>query len=127
MPKSAAHPARLSGREFAPLVGLEYPGQFNAARYALQKVLDRKTHTLTEYPHEMFDTTGLSARESAARRAARKQFDASNVLVVPEWGGIKWPGTEWGYDGGKGEAIRDQGADALLEGIGERGGAHEHG
>lgn len=44
MQKPPQDRARISGRELALLLDLEYPGQFNAARYRLQKVLDRKTH-----------------------------------------------------------------------------------
>jgi hypothetical protein len=127
MQKPPQDRARISGRELALLLDLEYPGQFNAARYRLQKVLDRKTHALADYPHEMFGTTGVTPREAAQKRAARKEFDASHVLVVPEWGGIKWPGTEWSYDRRKGEAIRDQGSDALLPGIGESRVLHDQG
>lgn len=108
----------ISGRRFAELIGLKYPGQFNAARSALQKTWDRKTGELRDYPHTLFDAAGCTKKETRERRRARKEFDRSNILVVPEWGGIKWPGTEWRYDRRKGEALAQQGVDAL-SGIGE--------
>lgn len=108
----------IPGREFAPLVGLEYPGPFNAARKQLQMVWDRTRGTLKPYPTTMFDTRGCSAKEAAERRRARKEFEQANILVVPEWGGIKWPKTEWQYDRRKGEALARHGTEAL-ESIGE--------
>lgn len=114
MPKSHL----ISGREFASLIGLAYPGQFNTARLQLQMVWDRTQGTLKPYPHAMFETRGGSPKEAAERRRARKEFDQANILVVPEWGGIKWPATEWRYDRRKGEALARQGTEAL-ESIGE--------
>ena len=68
----------ISGKKAARLLGLTWPGQFSNARRRLERKLDR-------------DTKRLSTPPSAATDRARV------ILVVPEWGGVKWPGAEWKF------------------------------
>lgn len=95
-----------SARRAAELVGYAYPGKFNNVRKALQKVLTPSGEHVP-YPtfHAGFDPIAVFGDEYDPRvhkgldpRRAEAMYCSSRVLVVPAWGGIKVPGTEWVYD-----------------------------
>ena len=104
---------RISGRTMAQLLGLGYPGAFNAARLRMQRVWNPETNSTDPYPLDRFETAGTSPREAGARKQARKAFETRHILTVPEWGGLKYPGTEWSYSRTRGEALRTRGPEAL--------------
>ena len=91
-----------------PILGLPSQQSFNHVRRRLQRVLDRETGTLMPYPE--FERQCSDPRVRSARE---REFCDRNVLVVPEWGGIKYPKGPWTYSRRRCEAIRDQGVDAL--------------
>jgi hypothetical protein len=67
----------------------------NHARRALQKYLDRETGRVLTYP----DFRTLRPGDSTERvRRCEVEFDAVHILVVPEWGGIRYPRSAWTYD-----------------------------
>ena len=75
---------RLTPSRAAAVVGLPYPGTFNRVRRRLQKIYDRKTGSLNPFP------AGLT-------RAAERTHAREHILVVPEWGGVSWFGSDWTY------------------------------
>lgn len=97
----------------ASLLGIGYPGAFNGARRRLQRVWTPATDTHDPYPHHLFSTEGAPPSEVAARRRARLEYEQGRILTVPEWGGLKFPGSEWSYSRSRGEALRDLGPEAL--------------
>lgn len=80
---------RISGREMAELLGLGYPGAFNGARLRMQRIWDPESNATGPYPHDRFETRGVSKGEATARRRARSAFEGRHILTVPEWGGLK--------------------------------------
>lgn len=66
----------------AALVGLPYPTTFNRVR--------------RQREHIVMEDGALVL--SSTLGAAADQFHRTRPLVVPEWGGIRYPGTEWTYD-----------------------------
>jgi hypothetical protein len=85
---------RISAEVAYRLLGFQSQQRFNHARQRLERVFDRDTGMHTPVP----DFKKLFARlsEGDARRR-RREFLDSRILVVPEWGGIKWPGCSWTY------------------------------
>lgn len=105
-PREIASDESIGAAAAAELLGL--PGSsFNASRRAMQLVRDRATGRVTPYPDFTHDALGntLSHEERRRREIA---FDSANILVVPEWGGIKFPRGSWSYSRRRCEAIRDQ-------------------
>lgn len=102
----------IPGKAAAELVGLSYPTTFNSTREALQLVWDRVTDTLRPYPSE-YMTKPLTAED----REAKREFDANNVLVVPEWGGLKLPGQTWDYSRTRCLEWRQSGIDSRLPAV----------
>jgi len=74
----------LTPPQAAATVGLPYPGTFNRVRRRLQKIYDRETETLKPFP------SGLT-------RAEERDIAREHILVVPEWGGVSWFGSDWTY------------------------------
>ena len=72
----------------------------------MQLVRDRATGRLLPYPDFSRDTLGNAATPEERRRR-EVDFDASHLLVMPEWGGIKYPKSSWTYSLRMNEAIRD--------------------
>jgi hypothetical protein len=69
-------------RRAAILVGLPYPTTFNRVRK------QRENAVMPDGTLVPCTTLGSAA----------DQFRRTHTLVVPEWGGIRDPGTEWTYD-----------------------------
>lgn len=74
----------VGAAEAASLLGLAYPGVFNRTRRRLQRVYDPITRQITSYPSD------LSTAEERA-------FNRDRVLILPEWGGVSWFGSDWTY------------------------------
>lgn len=74
--------ATCGSRRAATLVGLPYPTTFNRVR-KLREHLVMEDGTLV-----------LCSSLGAAAESLRR----TRTLVVPEWGGVREPGTEWTYD-----------------------------
>ena len=75
---------RLTPPQAAAVVGLPYPGTFNRVRRRLQAIYDRESGALKPFP------PGLT-------RAGERAFAREHILVVPEWGGVSWFGSDWTY------------------------------
>lgn len=69
-------------RQAAALVGLPYPTTFNRVRR-------QREHIVMEDGSLVLSST---------LGAAADKFRRTRTLVVPEWGGVRNPGTEWTYD-----------------------------
>lgn len=96
---------RIDAARAAAIQGLPL-SSFNAARRSMQLVRDRATGRLLPYPDYSRDALG-NAASPEERRRQEVDFDASHVLVVPEWGGIRYPKGSWTYSLRMNEAIRD--------------------
>jgi len=81
---AAISPDRLTPPEAAVVLRLPYPGTFNRVRRRLQKIYDRAT-------------SGLALPPSGLTRAQERAFSREHILVVPEWGGVSWFGSDWTY------------------------------
>lgn len=77
-------PDRISARDAASVLDLGYPGRFNRIRRRLQRVWNRDDGTHRPYPDDL---------STDAERA----FNRDHVLVVPEWGGVSYYGSDWSY------------------------------
>ena len=75
---------RLTPPEAAAVLRLPYPGGFNRVRRRLQKIYDRAT-------------SGLEPGPRGLTRAQERAFAREHILVVPEWGGVSWFGSDWTY------------------------------
>lgn len=86
---------RIDAATAARIRGLAL-SSFNAARRSMQLVQDRASGRLSSYPDFTRDEFGnrLDERE---RRRREVEFDAAHILVVPEWGGIRYPRSSWTY------------------------------
>ena len=103
----SAAPSSIRGRAAARLIGFGYPGPFNAARKTLERVLNRENGRVEPYPDfgAGYDARFAFGAEYDPQRhkhlsckQAEALFRATAILVVPEWGGLRIPGTEWSYD-----------------------------
>lgn len=102
---------RIEAAEAARILG--YPvSTLNTSRRAMQLVRDRASRRLLPYPSFERDKLG-NALTAAERRRLEVAFDAVNLLVVPEWGGIRYPKSSWTYSRQQCEALRDHGVAAL--------------
>lgn len=115
------------------ILGFRSEAAFNHARRAMQLVRDRVTGRDRPYPdfgaelglvRDMAERRKLAAgfeenergrgaafleqqsRLAKEVRAKEVAFDESHVLVVPEWGGVKWPKSAWTYSRRVLESIR---------------------
>lgn len=77
---------------------------FNTSRRELQLVQDRASGRLLPYPDLTRDALGNQLSD-AERRRREVEFDAKHILVVPEWGGIRYPRSSWTYSRRRCEAI----------------------
>lgn len=91
-----------------PILGLPSQQSFNHIRRQLQKVWDRDSGVLTPYPN--FDQQFPDDRIRANKE---REFGDTHILVVPEWGGIKYPKGPWTYSRRRCEGIRDNGVGGL--------------
>lgn len=100
-------PARTCGpRRAAELTGLGYPGQFNTARRRLERVAISDGVTVA-YPDFSDGYSPLAVWGGAYDSSVHRDLSGQNAeglyrrtytLLVPEWGGVRIPGTEWTYD-----------------------------
>ena len=93
---------RISCTAAYPILGLLSQQSFNHIRRRLQRVWDRDSGVPTPYPD--FERQFPDARTRAARE---REFCDTHILVVPEWGGIKYPKGPWTYSRRRCEGIRD--------------------
>jgi len=101
---------RITCNEAFPLLGFRRQQQFNHVRRRLERARNRDTGVLAAVP----DFDAIESRHGAAERRRREgEFAATHILVVPEWGGIKWPSGSWTYSRRMCEAIRDRGVAGL--------------
>lgn len=105
-PMSHSPPTTCGARRAASLVGFAYPGQFNAARKSLERVVARDL-LIVAYPDfgDGYSPVAVWGDEYDPRRhrelsprEAEALFRRTRTLVVPEWGGIRLAGSEWTYD-----------------------------
>lgn len=75
---------RCSGVDAAPILGIPYPNSFNRTRRLLQRVWNPATGCCEPYPDFL-------------TRAEERAFNRKAVLVIPEWGGHSYHGSDWTY------------------------------
>lgn len=97
---------RIDAAAAAGLLGIPL-SSFNASRREMQLVRDRSTGRLLPYPDFDRDALG-NALNDDERRRREKEFDARHILVLPEWGGIRYPRSAWTYSRRRCETIRRQ-------------------
>jgi hypothetical protein len=85
---------RITGREAAAIVGLNWPGQFNSARTRLERVRRRDTDRVEPYPR---DFSLLAQQAQITNAHAERTWRRDQILVVPEWGGVSILGGDWSY------------------------------
>lgn len=85
---------RITGREAAAIVGLNWPGQFNSARVRLERVRRRDTEMVEPYPR---DFSLLTQQAGITSAEAERIWRREQILVVPEWGGVSILGGDWSY------------------------------
>lgn len=101
---------RITCNAAFPLLGFHSQQQFNHVRRQLERARNRDTGVLVAMP----DFESIEERLGPAERSRReKEFLHGHILVVPEWGGIKWPSGSWTYSRKMCEAIRDRGVAGL--------------
>ena len=106
-PDTGVDPAdRIDAAAAAELLGIPL-SSFNASRREMQLVRDRSTGRLLPYPDFGRDALGNVLNDDERRRR-EKEFDARHLLVLPEWGGIRYPRCAWTYSRRRCEAIRNQ-------------------
>lgn len=96
---------RITAEEAFRILGFRSQQQFNHARRRLERVLDRSTGVHTQVPQFEAQLSHLPAAEVGRRK---RQFLDANILVVPEWGGIKWPSASWTYSRLRCQRTREQ-------------------
>ena len=134
------HHDRCAANVAFPLLNFRGQAAFNHTRRALQQVLDRGTRRLRPYP-DFAQQVGW-IRDPAERARARERLpedrrtafdqqqeeaavevrrsevehDRDNILVVPEWGGLKYPNSAWTYSLTRCRELAARGPAALLAG-----------
>ena len=108
-PAVAVPDERVTCNAAYPILGLPSQQSFNHIRRRLQRVWDRDSGALTPYPD--FERQYADGRVRAARE---REFCDTHILVVPEWGGIKYPKGPWTYSRRRCEAIRDNAVEGLV-------------
>lgn len=115
---------RIVAAEAYALLGLPSEQALNHARRELQRVLgdDGRVLPYPDFATEVGWIRHLSRRQAEAKKIASTrgetearafldaqqqlvrevrlleiEFDAAHVLVVPQWGGKKWPKNAWTY------------------------------
>ncbi len=89
---------RCTGREAARIVGYPWPGPFNRARRALERIRVRRSDTTVIEPYPSPDFfQALAGQWGCSPTEAEQRWRRSQILVVPEWGGVCMPGTDWTY------------------------------
>jgi hypothetical protein len=95
------------------ILGFQSQQRFNHARQRLERVLDRATGVHTPVPN--FKKQFARLPPDDARRRKREFLD-SHILILPEWGGIKWPASSWTYSRERCRRIRDAASPITAEG-----------
>lgn len=94
-------------------LGFSSEQAMNHSRVAIQKVFDPDTRSAKPYP----DFRSLYPHDSVDQLKRRRvRYDASHILVVPEWGAIKWPNAKWLYSRARCDAFARDGFGALSTG-----------
>lgn len=75
---------RCSGADAAAIVGIPYPNSFNRTRRLMQRVWNPITGGCEPYP-------------DLPTRADERAFNRTVVLVISEWGGHSYYGSDWTY------------------------------
>lgn len=124
---------RVSARLAAAAAGLRYSEEFNRIRWTLEEAVDPATQHSIPMPPELRRVayclpTAKAAAMSPAEladyerlKAARLAWCAEHWMRVPQWGGLRPPGTEWRYSRAACEAWRRR-----MQGAGEACSEPEH-
>jgi hypothetical protein len=84
------------------------------ARRALQQVMDPSSGATTPAAQ----AAGLIPGESREDRRRREvELEQRVILVVPAWGGIRYPKSSWTYDLARCTALAEGGVDALVHAV----------
>lgn len=87
--------SRRSAAEVYALLGFKSEAAMNHARRRLQMTLDAVTQRVAPYPDFAALYPDLTRSQ---RRALEVEYERKQTLVVPLWGGIKYPSSAWSYD-----------------------------
>lgn len=97
---------RIPAERAYRILGYRSQQAFNHSRSRMQRAVHRSTGVHLPVP-DFGPQKGLVTPSELKRR--RDEFFREHILVVEEWGGIKFPGSSWTYSLRRCEAIRDHG------------------
>lgn len=101
---------RVPACDVYALLGFRSVQAMNHTRRVLQRVVDPITGGINAYP----DFGAIHPSETPAEIRSREvAFERTATLVVPQWGGIKYPLSAWQYDLARCRAVNRDGIAVL--------------
>lgn len=118
MPRHPAAPNRnrVPASAVYDLLGFPSVQAMDHVRRRMQQIADRATGAIIPAAQAVGHIPG-EPREARRRREVELEHGA--MLVVPEWGAIKWPGSSWTYDLQRCTALAEGGVGVLLRAAAE--------
>ncbi len=93
------------------ILGYQSVQAMDHSRRAMQQVMDLTTGAIIPAATAVGRVPGESPE---ARRRREVDLEQRNALVVPLWGGVKYPKGSWTYDLARCTALAEGGVDALI-------------